>query len=199
MFFVQIRKIEQLKKELSQNYDKTKEDELSALMQQAMKPIKEDRIKTEGPPTTLNKIRALEKELQGLSSRDRFGDRGKSIRDRIDNLKKSLREDAPANSMGSGAIAGKDLPMSQVARRKKIDPDDIFAGQAVFDVDEGVFYQIKESKPKYYQYNKFLGENEKALSIRDYAMTNPNKNIVLRNSKTGAMVPFRTIAKTSSI
>jgi hypothetical protein len=89
-----------------------------------------------------------------------------------------LSEDAPANAIGSGHIAG-------------TNPDDSFAGHKVFNVDGEKVWKSRNGKHPKHKYKKYVGEDETGEEIRKYGRENPKKGILLRNSKSGEMVFLR--------
>lgn len=88
-----------------------------------------------------------------------------------------MNEDAPANNVGSGNIA---MPKT-------------FAGAAVFDVDIDKILRSRFGKPKNKHYKSYVGEDEVGQMIREYCLKNKDKNIILRNQKSGEMIYLRKI------
>lgn len=104
-----------------------------------------------------------------------------------------LREDAPANAVGSGAIAGAGVgaqgePGKKVKRRK-------FAGCEVFEVDGDTFHKAQHGKPKHGRYKKYVGEDDTGQAIRDYGRKAKGKAIILMHPNTGAMTYLRRSGK----
>ena len=75
----------------------------------------------------------------------------------------------------------------------KIEPDDMFNGYAVFDVDSSVYHRNLGQKPLFKRWKKVLsideagedfGNNER---IRSYAYQNPKSGIILRKEGTSTM------------
>ena len=95
------------------------------------------------------------------------------------------REDAPANAVGGCNIAGtQDNPpvnRSKMIRRKK------FAGCEVFELDSDRYNTCKRAKLRYERFSKFVGDDDVAYAIREYAKLNPSKGIMIGDEKTGAM------------
>lgn len=89
-----------------------------------------------------------------------------------------LAEDAAANATVGGHIAG-------------INSNDSFAGTKVFQVDHETQWKSRFGKPKWARYKNYVGEDEVGDEIRQYAKKHPKSNIILQNSKTGAMMYFR--------
>ena len=127
-----------------------------------------------------------------------------------------IKEDAPTNNVGSGAIAGTvgDPPVSRKAQRKiqrreKSTPTPViinmmrrkapvmaeecetFAGAVVFEVSTEVFYNTKNQKRKHKTWRKYLEEDDCLAEIREYANKHPHKPIVLKNRTTGEMLYAR--------
>ena len=124
-----------------------------------------------------------------------------------------IKEDAPTNNVGSGAIAGTigDPPVSRKAqkkiqRREKSTPTPViinmlrrkapnpiaeecetFAGAVVFEVSSDVFHNAKNEKRKHKTWRKYLEEDDCLAEVREYANKHPHKPIVLKNRMTGEM------------
>lgn len=98
-------------------------------------------------------------------------------------------EEGPVNNVGSGAIAGAagDPP----GKRKKQEPHDVFASQAVFDVDPAYFHKCRDGKRKYHRYENYVGSCENGRAIREYALQNPKNAILVRDKSTGAMINLK--------
>ena len=104
---------------------------------------------------------------------------------------KSLRnEETPANAIGAGNIAGTaeagdDPPVhrgkSKLVRRKK------FAGCEVFEIDSDRYNNCRRAKYQHERFSKFVGDDEIALEIREYAKTYPAKGIMIQDSATGSI------------
>lgn len=92
------------------------------------------------------------------------------------------------NTSSSGNIQGFDNPSP------RIEPNDRFAGNAVFDVDTDTFLKTFLPKEKYKRWKKYLGvENFSELgeTIRTFAKKKPMDGIIVRDEKTGAMRQIR--------
>tara|TARA_Y100000996_G_scaffold380470_1_gene334384 strand:+ start:1862 stop:2215 length:354 start_codon:yes stop_codon:yes gene_type:complete len=98
---------------------------------------------------------------------------------------KAMREDVPTNSVGAGNIAGTvgDPPVnkSKMIRRKK------FAGCEVFELDSDRYNTCKRAKLRSERFSRFVGDDEIAMAIREYAKRNPSKGIMISDEITGAM------------
>ena len=103
---------------------------------------------------------------------------------------KALRnEEAPVNAIGAGNIAGTaeagdDPPVRKrpkIIRRKK------FAGCEVFEVTADRYNSCRRAKLRYERFSKFVGDDDTALAIREYARTNPAKGIMIQDGSAGAM------------
>lgn len=102
-----------------------------------------------------------------------------------------LNEDAPTVNAGGGQVAGigigaKGEPgrsnTATVIRRTQ------FAGNECFEVDEDRYNKARLGKQKFAHYKTYVGEDDVGKAIRDYGRQNPNKAIVLKSEKTGAML-----------
>jgi len=94
-----------------------------------------------------------------------------------------LLEEAPANNVGSGNIAGMDGSVA-----KRIKPRDKFGNCHIFDVDLQTYTKCTNGRKKYDRWAKYMDmEDVLGKSIKEYAHRNPRKNIILRNP-TGTMI-----------
>ncbi|MFZ9876846.1 MAG: hypothetical protein ACO3EY_07315 [Candidatus Nanopelagicales bacterium] len=98
-------------------------------------------------------------------------------------------------SGGPGGIAGlpPDFPPvgGKVLRRKKVEPHSRFGGKAVFKVSSDAFNKAKLGKRKFEHYTSYVGHNDVANEIREYAMQNKDEPIIIEDELTGAMVYLR--------
>ena len=89
------------------------------------------------------------------------------------------------NAVAGGNVAGLqgDPPVkkAKMIRRKK------FAGCEVFELDSDRYNNCKRAKLRSERFAKFVGDDEIALAIREYAKTNPSKGIMISDEVTGAM------------
>jgi hypothetical protein len=99
----------------------------------------------------------------------------------------SLNEEAPANQVGSGKIAGTtgDPPVGKKVMMRR------FANNDVFTVDTQTFNNARLGKKKYLKYEKYVGNDEIGNAIREYGRKYPKKPIILQDEKTGAMTFLR--------
>jgi hypothetical protein len=99
----------------------------------------------------------------------------------------SLNEEAPANQVGSGNIAGTtgDPPVGKKVMMRR------FANNDVFAVDTQTFNNARLGKKKYLKYEKYVGTDEIGNAIREYGRKYPKKPIILQDEKTGAMTFLR--------
>ena len=99
----------------------------------------------------------------------------------------SLNEEAPANQVGSGNIAGTtgDPPVGKKVMMRR------FANNDVFTVDTQTFNNARLGKKKYLKYEKYVGTDEIGNAIREYGRKYPKKPIILQDEKTGAMTFLR--------
>jgi hypothetical protein len=101
--------------------------------------------------------------------------------------RKTLKEDAPANAVGSGNIAGTQgdppRPTKVMMRR--------FAQNDVFVVDQQRFNNARMGKKKFVKYEKYVGSDDVGNAIRDFGRKYPKKPIILQDEKTGSMIFLR--------
>ena len=76
-------------------------------------------------------------------------------------------------------------------KKKVEESDDVFAGNAVFNCDSDTFQNCRLGKRKYLKYKTYVGEDEVGERIRQYGRQNPSKGIILKDSRTGAMLYLR--------
>jgi hypothetical protein len=67
------------------------------------------------------------------------------------------------------------------------DAHDRFAGADVFDVDMDRLLNVRDPKKPWERFSKYVGVDEEGEAIRSHARRNWKKNIILRDSRTGAM------------
>lgn len=94
-----------------------------------------------------------------------------------------LMEDAPANAVGAGHIAG--------ARPGEDPPIRRFAGARVFQVDLDRIYKCRMGKYPYHRYSRYVGEDDVGEEIRQYCRSNPKEDVILQDGATGGMVFLR--------
>lgn len=92
---------------------------------------------------------------------------------------------APTTNMGSGNIAGRDMPLGKVHRRGT------FGGAEVFEVDSDTYHKCRLGKHRYHRWSKYVGESEVGQDIREYGKKNRGKAIIVMDSQTGAMMYLR--------
>lgn len=122
--------------------------------------------------------------------------------DYYDRLKR-VEEDAPANAAGGGHVAGLGIgpqgePGVSVPRRKKRRGDekleeahDTFANADVFDVSPDTVFRMRGPKLPWQQYRAFVGEEPDGEAIRQHARKQWSRDIILRDSRSGAMTYLR--------
>lgn len=127
-----------------------------------------------------------------------------------------IKEDAPTNNVGSGAIAGTGVgamgepgvsvkTQRKIQKRQKTPPTsaimgyfrrkapvlsedmETFAGAVVFEVSSDVFHNAKMEKRKHKTWRKYLEEDDCLAEVREYANKHPRKPIILKNRLTGEM------------
>jgi hypothetical protein len=69
--------------------------------------------------------------------------------------------------------------------------EDLFAGAEVFDVSPEVFSNCRLGKLRYHRWARYVGDDMIGQKIRAYGVANPNKSIVIRDKRTGAMMFLR--------
>lgn len=105
----------------------------------------------------------------------------------------TIKEDAPTNSVGGGAVAGIGVPNPNlpnqsepgVKKRKK------FAGSTVFTVPTKSFVMAKMLKRKGVRFESYLGDPDIAKEVGEFANKNWHEAIILEDEQTGAMVYLR--------
>ena len=129
-----------------------------------------------------------------------------------------IKEDAPTNNVGSGAIAGAGVGrmgepgvsvkaqkkrygknqstptpviINMMRRKAPVLAEDVFAGAMVFEVSSSVFHTAKLEKRKHKTWRKYLEEDDCLAEIREYANKNPGRAIILKNKNTGEMTYAR--------
>lgn len=103
------------------------------------------------------------------------------------------KEDAPAMSAGSGAVAGigvgpqgePGISKSTILKRKK------FAGMDVFEVNSNWFIKARLGKRKHARYEHYVGNDEIGEAIRAYANEDYSRPIIIQDERTGAMCYLR--------
>lgn len=107
----------------------------------------------------------------------------------------SVKEEAPANNVGSGNIAGMGVgPQGEPGRPAQFMPmfrRGKFAGKDTFIVPSKIFHAGRVSKRKGQHWSKYFEEQEGFGEIREYARKNPKKTIILQDENTGALYVAR--------
>lgn len=103
---------------------------------------------------------------------------------------KLLNEEAPANAVGTGNIAGTD-ENPPVRKKSQVNFVRRFANNDVFVVDTERFNKARLGKKKYLKYETYVGNDDVGDAIRQYGRKNPKKPIILQDGKTGAMIFLR--------
>jgi hypothetical protein len=62
-----------------------------------------------------------------------------------------------------------------------------FAGQTTFVVPSNIFHEARMSKKKGKHWRTYIGEDDHWKHIREYAMNNPKKAVILQDKNTGSM------------
>ena len=104
-----------------------------------------------------------------------------------------LGEDAPANSVGGGMsphfggegeVQGTDGGLTADTEQQ----DEQFAGVEVFDLSPDEYQQCVSGRDKYERWSRKLNmEDGSNQTIRRYSHKNPDKDIIVRDSRTGMM------------
>jgi hypothetical protein len=103
---------------------------------------------------------------------------------------KPVKEDAPTNSVGGGAVAGLGVPHPTLPNQAEPGVKR-FAGSRVFKVPTKNFVMAKMLKRKFAKFESYLGDPVIAKEISEYANKNWKEGIVLEDEQTGAMVYLR--------
>lgn len=108
------------------------------------------------------------------------------------NAKKSVNEDAPANAVGGGNIAGLGVgPQGEPGRPPQLMPmarrGKKFMGVEPYIVSSRVFNQIREAKKKGKHWRTYLDEDDAFHHIRVEARKNKKGPIIIEDENTGAM------------
>jgi hypothetical protein len=99
-----------------------------------------------------------------------------------------LTEDAGANAAGNGGVAGLGVgPQGEPGGTKRTR----FANNDVFIVKSERFFAAQQGKRKFLAYDKYVGDDETGKEIREYAVSNPDKPVILQDEVTGAMSYLR--------
>jgi len=103
---------------------------------------------------------------------------------------KFLSEEAPANVASSGAVAGLtgDPPVGKKAQKKYTSR---FANNEVFVVDSKTYNNARLGKQKYHRYERYVGNDEIGMAIREYGKKYPKKPIILQDGENGPMIFLR--------
>lgn len=113
-------------------------------------------------------------------------------------LESNILEETFINYMKENIVctSGFDMADRGLFKRKKKEMqedtgDETFASNAVFNCDSDTFKNCRLGKRKYLKYKTYVGDDEIGQRIRSYGLKNPEKAIVLKDDKTGAMIYFR--------
>jgi hypothetical protein len=103
---------------------------------------------------------------------------------------KTYTEEAPANVASSGAVAGLDdnPPVGKKAQQKYTKR---FANNDVFVVDNKTYNNARLGKQKYHKYEKYVGNDEVGMAIREFGRKYPKKPIILQDGENGPMIFLR--------
>ena len=100
-----------------------------------------------------------------------------------------IMEEAPANSAGGGNVAGLGVgPQGEPGRSSSLMfKRGKFAGKDTFIVPTKMFHKGQLSKKKGQHWKSYFTEDEGFNEIREFAMKNPKKSIILQDENTGAL------------
>jgi hypothetical protein len=103
---------------------------------------------------------------------------------------KMYTEEAPANVASSGNVAGLtgDPPVGKKAQKKYTSR---FANNEVFVVDSKTYNNARLGKQKYHRYERYVGNDEIGMAIREYGKKYPKKPIILQDGENGPMIFLR--------
>ena len=104
--------------------------------------------------------------------------------------KKKNEEIANVASSGQVAGLGDDPPVGKKAQNKLIRRGK-FANTTTFVVSSDLMKKARMGKKKYVRYEKYVGNDEIGLAIREYGLKYPKKPIILQDEKTGGMIFLR--------
>ena len=89
----------------------------------------------------------------------------------------------------SGAIAGKDTPLSFKRRGKR--ELEKYTGK-VFKVTKETFDKMKDGKIRGDRWSRYIDEtSETGLGIKKFSLRNPSKPVVIEDEETGERIFFR--------
>ena len=144
--------------------------------------------KVKGKMSKYRKKTPWEKMVKALPHLEKNAEKAQEALKRMKiQRKKSLKEDAPANAVGGGHIAGVGIgPQGEPGRR----PKGKFAGIDTFIVGRKTFLSLKEAKKKGKHWRKYLEEDDSYAEIREYARKKKGP-IVVECEATGACMFVR--------
>ena len=79
-------------------------------------------------------------------------------------------------------------------KKKRIDESikmSTFAGKDVFIVDSDMYHACRLGKRKYHRYEKYVGNKNLGIAIREYGLKHPKRPIILQNGEDGPMLYLR--------
>ena len=106
---------------------------------------------------------------------------------------KMINEEVINTSGSTGVEASSENLGPSTVLKRNIEPDDMFSGYAVFDVDNSTYYKNLRPKKKYSRWIKSLAIDEDTSDfgnnhrIYEYAKHNPKTGIILRKEGTNIM------------
>ena len=118
-----------------------------------------------------------------------------------EDMKKIREETGIVGTVNTGTMASGENTVNKTNVLKRIEPDDMFNGYAVFDVDSNVYHKNLGPKKLYQRWksicsidenNEDFGDN---IRIKEYAYQNPKTGIILRKEGTNNMRVIRESKK----
>lgn len=113
-------------------------------------------------------------------------------------FKKEMEEEVPVNVSGNVAGTTGDPPVSKKKQKEyikkagkfvlplSVTESEKFGGAMVFEIDSDTFCGITQEKLKSERFSKYIKDSDCLSSIREYAKSNPQKDIVVKDSSTGS-------------
>jgi hypothetical protein len=110
-----------------------------------------------------------------------------------------MKEEAPANSVGGGKIAGLGVgpqgepgrPAQFMPMMRRKTPRGKFAGHETFIVPSKLYNSLREAKKHKKQWRKYLDEDDSYHDIREYARKKKKGPIIVEDERTGACMYVR--------
>lgn len=100
---------------------------------------------------------------------------------------KDNNEDEQEDQSLGIAMLRRKTPMAEETQRTGDYKTGMFAGSTTFVVPSNIFHEAKHQKQKGKHWRTYIGEEDHWRHIREYAVKNPKKAIILQDENTGAM------------